>query len=452
MAFFSHFLPAVPISFPRASLRIRFPLLAVGWLGIHGLVDFWLFHSDDVVWPAIRLYLIVVFFLLSGFMVALSFLIYYGETYRVQWLEAEARRLEREALSQAHLKRADATAQLSVAIRRMAIRIGDFWRVINEHTIGAITDGQGRITFANHKFCAISGYQREELLGNTHQMVNSGKHPAVFFQNIWKTIWSGTVWIGKIENRAKNGIPYFVATTIFPCQGTDGKSHGYVAIRTKVTASKAVEGRTRRLFQELERKNRELKTFLHALTHNLRVTSVNVQGFTEEAGRLTEDAVGLPMGTPAGTPPSKERVEALTDGMEDALRFSCAGAEKMDALLKGLEAISRLERSDSRLVPTDISTLLEERLAVIQFQLAPSDAMVTAGSLPSCLVDSSLLGRAFFNLVENPIKCRDSGRQLQLGINGSHVGTIQVAPRPGGGILFAVMLRNAVLQSANPNN
>lgn len=452
MAFSRHFPAAVPISVPPVRLRIHFPLLVVGWMGTYGLVDFWLFHSDDVVWPAIRLYLIVVFFLLSGFMVALSFLMYYGETHRVQWLEAEARRLERGELSQAHLKRADATAQLSVAIRRMAIRIGDFWRVINEHTIGAITDGQGRITFANHKFCAISGYQREELLGNTHQMVNSGKHPAVFFQNIWKTIWSGTVWIGKIENRAKNGIPYFVATTIFPCQGTDGKSHGYVAIRTEVTASKAVEGRTRRLFQELERKNRELKTFLHALTHDLRVTSVNVQGFTEEAGRLTEDAVGLPMGTLAGTPPSKERVEALTDGMEDALRFSCAGAEKMDALLKGLEAISRLERSDFHLVPTDISTLLEERLAVIQFQLAPSDAMVTAGSLPSCLVDSSLLGRAFFNLVENPIKCRDSGRQLQLGINGSHVGTSQVAPRPGGGILFAVMLRNAVLQSANPNN
>ena len=71
-------------------------------MGTYGLVDFWLFHSDDVVWPAIRLYLIVVFFLLSGFMVALSFLMYYGETHRVQWLEAEARRLERGELSHLH--------------------------------------------------------------------------------------------------------------------------------------------------------------------------------------------------------------------------------------------------------------------------------------------------------------------------------------------------------------
>ena len=197
-------------------------------------------------------------------------------------------------------------------MRRMAIRIGDFWRVINEHAIVAITDGQGRITFANDKFCAISGYQREELLGNTHQMVNSGKHPVFFFQDMWRTILSGKVWRGEIENRAKNGKSYFVATTIVPCQGTDEKSHEYIAIHTDVTASKAAEERMRQLSRELERTNRDLKTFLHAITHDLRAPLVNVQGFTEEAGRLTEEAVGLLKGAIAGTPPSKESVEALT--------------------------------------------------------------------------------------------------------------------------------------------
>jgi PAS domain-containing protein len=183
MAFFSHFLPAVPISFPRASLRILFALLVAGWLGIHGLVDFWLFHSDDEVWPAIGLYLIVEFLVLSGFMAA--------------------------ELPKAPQKGEEAVAQLSVAMRRMALRIGDFRRVINDPAIVAITDGQGRITFANHKFCAISGYQREEWQGNTHQILDSGKHPADFFQNIWKIKLFGKVWSGEIENCAKNGIPYY---------------------------------------------------------------------------------------------------------------------------------------------------------------------------------------------------------------------------------------------------
>ena len=79
------------ISFPCVSFRILFPLLVMGWMGIHWLVDFWLFQSDHAVWPAIRLHLMVEFFLLSGFMAALAFLMYYGVTHRVQWLEEEAR-------------------------------------------------------------------------------------------------------------------------------------------------------------------------------------------------------------------------------------------------------------------------------------------------------------------------------------------------------------------------
>ncbi len=505
MAVSSQLPRSVPISFPRVSLRVLFPLLVMGWMGIHWLADFWLFHSDHAVWPAIRLHLMVEFFLLSGFMAALAFLMYRGVIHRVQWLDEEARRLAHGEAPQAALKGEDSIAKLSVAMRRMAIRIGDFWRVINEHAIVAITDAQGRIIFANDKFCAISGYQREELLGNTYQMVNSGKHPASFFEDLWRTILSGNVWSGEIENQAKNGTSYFVATTIVPCQGNDGKSHEYIAIHTDVTASKAAEGRMRQLSRELERKNRDLKTFLHAITHDLRAPLVNVQGFTEEAGRLTEEAVGLLKEAIDGTPPSKERVEALSGGMADAVRFICAGTGKMDALLEGLVAISRLERSESRLGPVDASTILEESLAAIQYQLDQSDTAVTAGPLPPCLADSGLLGQVFSNLIENAIKYRDPGRQLQLGITGAlmgdqcvyrfadngigiepeyrdkvfelfqrlaprssnglglglaivrraldHMGgTIQVSPRPGGGTVFTVVLRQAVLGAGNLDN
>ena len=261
----------------------------------------------------------------------------------------------------------------------------------------------------------------------------------------------------------------------------------------------------RMLSRELESKNRDLKTFLQAITHDLRAPLVNIQGFSEEAGRLTEESVGLLNRAITGTPPSKESVEVLSGGMADAVRFICAGAGKMDALLEGLVAISRLERSESRLGPVDAFTILEGSLAAIQFQLDQSDTAVTAGPLPPCLADSGLLGQVFSNLIENAIKYRDPSRQLQLGITGHLVddqciyqfadngigiepeyhdiifelfqrlaprhsnglglglaivrraldhmgGTIQVAPRPGGGTVFTVMLRKAVLGTANPNN
>ena len=114
---------------------------------------------------------------------------------------------------------------------------------MNQHEIVSTADIAGRITSVNEKFCEISGFSREELLGQNHRILKSGYHPDSFYNELWKTISSGQVWRGILCNHKKNGEEYWVESTIVPFLDENGKPYKYVSARTDITALRQSERR-----------------------------------------------------------------------------------------------------------------------------------------------------------------------------------------------------------------
>jgi PAS domain S-box-containing protein len=176
----------------------------------------------------------------------------------------------------------DAAAQAHAQAMEIANRELEFLRfAFDQHSDVSMTDGRGRITHVNQKFCEISGYTREELLGSDHRMLNSGFHTPEFWRKMYAVTAAGEVWHGEICNRRHDGELYWVEATIVPHLGPDGNVERFISIRTDISERRCAD-------EALRYERARLKTFVEyapaaiaMLDRNMRYVAVSRRWLTD---------------------------------------------------------------------------------------------------------------------------------------------------------------------------
>ncbi len=264
---------------------------------------------------------------------------------------------------------------------------------LDQHAIVSITNLDGMITYANDRFCEISGYAHAELLGQSHRITKSDFHPPAMYIDLWHTITQGNVWHGELKNRKKNGGHYWVAATIVPLMDASGLPQQYIGIRTDITAAKELEHSLLEARTRAEAANQAKSEFLANMSHEIRTPMNGVIGMTD-----------LALDTPLNATQRnylntvKSSASALLVILNDILDFSKIEAGKLD--------IEQLPLSLSQVV-TEVLHNMEARTRQKGLALVcelPAD-------LPAAMVgDAGRVRQVLTNLCDNAIKFTAHGQ------------------------------------------
>lgn len=156
------------------------------------------------------------------------------------------------------------------------------------HAIVSVTDTSGIITYVNEMFCEVSQYSEESLIGQKHNIINSGYHNKNIFRDMWTTIESGKEWRGEICNRKKDGSYYWVESTIVPFLDKNDLPYQYIAIRTEVTQLKNIEENLKFSLEQLViesekalESNTLKSSIISTMTHELRTPLNSILGYSQ---------------------------------------------------------------------------------------------------------------------------------------------------------------------------
>lgn len=274
---------------------------------------------------------------------------------------------------------------------------------LDQHSIVAITDVKGTITFANEKFSEISGYEMDELIGQNHRKLNSGVHDKEFFRIMYRTISNGNVWNNEVCNKTKDGQLYWLDTTIVPFMGRDGKPKSYIAIRTDITERKKAELELVKAKEAAEAATQQKSEFLANMSHEIRTPMNGVIGMT---GLLLDTELEAKQRSYAESTMSS--AEALLSIINDILDFSKIEAGKMEL----------------ELLPFNLQTLMDDVSELMAMKCREKNIEMLLHFKPdtetNVIGDPGRIRQILLNILSNAIKFTEEG-SIVLTVDSSEV-------------------------------
>ena len=272
-------------------------------------------------------------------------------------------------------KAAEAAYQASQAT------VASLQAAMDAHALLSTADQAGRITHVNDRFCAVSGYSREELLGQSHNLLRSGLHGASFYEDLWKTLRKGEVWKSEICNRAKDGSLFWVDATIVPMREPHTKATRYAAMYTDITQRKLADQRRDELEAQLReaQKLQAVGTLASGIAHDFNNIVAAILGFSQ----LMRDEI----------PPTGDAADYLS-------QIQKAGKRARE-LVQRILSFSRPQPTARKVVV--LQEVVEEALAIAGATLPASIALQKAMQPASLHVsaDATQLQQVLINLYTN---------------------------------------------------
>jgi PAS domain S-box-containing protein len=268
--------------------------------------------------------------------------------------------------------------------------VEDIKFALDQSSIVAFTDAKGIITRVNDKFCEISQYSRDEIIGKDHSILNSGFHSKQFFKNLWRTIGTGEVWKGEIRNKAKDGSYYWVDTTIVPFMNDDGKPYQYLAIRNDITERKRTE-------EILNRQDKlaAVGQLAAGVAHEIRNPLTSMKGYAEF---LLEDET------------DEQRREFVEIILDEINRVNVIVEDFM--VLAKPKAVDLKEKNIIPIIKDVLSLLeFEARKKHVRMHFEANDDIIQI----EC--DEDRLKQVFLNFVKNGIEAMPNGGDITVRVN-----------------------------------